>query len=86
MKASLIENFENYEILTNSKFAANINEKVNLIFILKQEDFVILQIISAIRSEYYFPLNLIHTICGINATFNVICLNTYYYIVVESAT
>ena len=39
LKASLIENFENYEILTNSKFAANINEKVNLIFVQKQ-DFV----------------------------------------------
>lgn len=86
MKASLIANFENYEILTNSKFAANINEKVNLIFLLKQADFVFLQIISSIRSEYYFSLNLIHTICGIKCPFNVICLNTYYYIVVESAT
>ena len=35
LKASLIANFENYEILTNSKFAANVNEKVNLIFLLK---------------------------------------------------
>ena len=43
LKASLIVNFENYEILTNSKFA--VNEKVNLIFIQKKEDFVFLQII-----------------------------------------
>lgn len=43
LKASLIVNFENYEILTNSKFA--VNEKVNLIFIQEKEDFVFLQII-----------------------------------------